>query len=181
MNSPRSGRTARPGIRHSREVRRSAVAMLVVVAVIIPVIAMVAGGGGGATNTPSPGTGCDHWCGNGWAKVTAGPTTVTVDGGGCFDQGALGVDARFGDWQGVAGTSSYVSLTFYRPGGATPTPAIAGATPEHPPIPVNGSMSGSPFVLGPDAVVVVNADGTGSFSGADINDGHAVSGTFYCG
>jgi len=183
MNSPRSGRTARPGITHSRELRRSGVVLLVMGIIAMLVIATVAVGGPGASasTTPIPGSECEHWCGNGWARVTIGPTTVTVNGGGCYDRGAEGFDARFGDWQGVQGASSYVALTFYRPGGATPTPALAGATPENPSYPAGGSVSGSPFVLGPDTVIVANADSTGSFSGTDVNDGRQVSGTFVCG
>jgi len=96
---------------------------------------------------------------------------------------AAGVDARFGDWS-PNGTGDYLTLTAYRTGGATPTPAATLASPgasEYPSPNVTGSVAGSPFILGPDTVVTLAADGAGSFSGTDLNGGGLVKGTFTCG
>jgi len=161
--------------------RRAVFAILVVVAVLIPVWATLAAGGGaggaGASASAS-GAACDHWCGNGSATVTVGGTTTTVSGGGCFDEGAAGMDARFGDW--MEGQSDYVALTYFRPGGATPTPPGAVATDDMAPHP-NGNVAGIPFALGRDTVIQVGADGTGTFAGTDVNDGRPIAGTFSCG
>jgi hypothetical protein len=133
-------------------------------------------GGGGAQNT-----GCDHWCGNGSATVTMAGATTTISGGGCYDVGAAGVDVRFGDWQGLEGLSSYLMLVTYRAGGptaaATPTPAPSAHLSPN----IIGSINGKPFILGDDAVVALSADGTGSFSGTDVNGYGAVKGKFTCG
>jgi hypothetical protein len=132
-------------------------------------------GGASAGNT-----GCDHWCGNGSATVTMSGTTTTISGGGCYDVGAAGVDVRFGDWQGLEGLSSYLMLVTYRVGGptaaATPTPAPS----DHLAPNIIGSVNGKPFILGSDAVVALSANGTGSFSGTDVNGYGSVKGTFDC-
>jgi hypothetical protein len=140
------------------------------------------------TPTAGPsGSGCDHWCGNGSASVTIGSTTTSISGGGCFDGGSAGVDARFGDW-GPTGTGDYLTLIAYRAGGPTPTPVAtttgppAGPTPTgHPSPNVSGSVNGNPFVLGTDTVVSLGANGSGSFSGTDLNGIGPVKGTFSCG
>ena len=131
-------------------------------------------------------SGCDHWCGNGSASVTIGGATTTISGGGCVDTGATGYDIRFGDWQGLQGISSYVALTAFRVGGATPTPAPTsnpqaspGAT-DHASALVTGSVGGNPFVLGNDTIVTLNADGTGSFSGTDVDGAGLIKGTYRC-
>jgi hypothetical protein len=149
---------------------------------MVPVMATIATGGG-ATPTDSGGgaAACENWCGNGFATVTIGGTVTTISGGGCYDRGAEGIDARFGDWQSVQGASSYLGFIAYRPGGATPTPAIAGATPQYPTNPLSGAVNGSPFVLGPSALILFDSGNTGSFSGTDVNNGTAVAGTFVCG
>ena len=172
-------------------VRRTSAALgvLAVLALVLAGTAAVATQGGPATtDTGAPGvdTGCDHWCGNGSAVVTIGGQTTTVQGGGCYDQGSAGYDIRFGDWQGLQGVSSYVALTAYRAGGPTPTPAItvnplaAPSATDHFAPDVNGSVDGSPFVLGDDTVVTFNADGTGSYSGTDLNGAGLVKGTYRC-
>jgi hypothetical protein len=183
MRPRRSRPQYRPALRESRQVRRTALALVVVIAVMVPVMATIAYGGAGAapTDALSATPGCENWCGNGSATVTIAGTTSDISGGGCYDRGADGIDARFGDWQGVQGAASYLAFIAYRPGGATPTPAIAGATPQYPANPLSGSVGGSPFVLGPSAVITFNSDNTGSFSGIDINQGGSVSGTFVCG
>lgn len=141
-----------------------------------------AGNAGG----PGPGTDCEHWCGNGSAVVTIGGVTTAIQGGGCYDQGSAGYDIRFGDWQGLQGVSSYLALTAYRIGGPTPTPAItanplaAPSATDHVTPDVSGSVDGSPFVLGDDTVVTFNADGTGSYSGTDLNGAGLIKGTYRC-
>jgi hypothetical protein len=184
MSSRRSRPQYRPALRESRQVRRTALALVVVIAVMVPVMATIASGGGaGATPTDDLNAtpGCENWCGNGSATVTIAGTTSNISGGGCYDRGAEGIDARFGDWQGVQGAANYLAFLAYRPGGATPTPAIAGATPQYPANPLSGSVGGSPFVLGPSSVITFNSDNTGTFSGIDVNEGTSVSGTFVCG
>ena len=138
----------------------------------------------GATAEP----GCDHWCGNGSATVTFLGATTTISGGGCYDGGSAGFDVRFGDWQGLNGASSYLQLTAYREGGATPTPAPPTANPsaaptatEHPTISVSGGVAGSTFVLESGTIVTLHADGSGSFSGTDIDGQGQVNGAFTCG
>jgi hypothetical protein len=159
--------------------QRAVVAILVIVAFLIPTLAILASGGSGhAGATADPSGGCDHWCGNGWATVTVGGTTTKVPGGGCYDEGVSGVDARFGDW--LDGSFDYVGLVFFRPGTATPTGAAADSQNDMASYP-SGSVAGLPFVLDKDSVIHVDSNGTGTFSGKDINDGHAVAGTFNCG
>jgi hypothetical protein len=164
-------------------IRRVSVAFAIVVLALVTT--------GCDTRTPStvaPGvdTGCDHWCGNGSASVTIGGATTTISGGGCFDQGSAGYDIRFGDWQSLQGVSSYLALTAYRVGGPTPTPAItpnplaAPSATDHPSPLVSGSVGGSPFILGGDTVVTLNADETGSFSGTDMNGAGPIEGTYRC-
>jgi hypothetical protein len=79
--------------------------------------------------------------------------------------------------------SSYLRLKAYRAGGPTPapaaTPAVPGDNGNFSPT-VDGSVRGIPFILGEDAVVTLNAGGTGSFSGADVNGYGPVTGTFNC-
>jgi hypothetical protein len=160
-----------------------------VVALLTALTVIAAGCDTGTQPAPTqgPDTGCDHWCGNGSASVTLGVNTTTISGGGCYDTGATGYDIRFGDWQGLQGISSYLAVTAYRAGGATPTPiptanplAAPSATDHLSPV-VSGSISGSPFVLGGDAVVTFKADGTGSFQGTDVDGAGLVKGTFTCG
>lgn len=128
--------------------------------------------------------GCDRWCGNGSATVTIGGSTQSISGGGCVDGGLAGVDARFGDWRSVNGLSSYLMLIAYRPGTPTPTPGPTLApdtAPTGPAAPsVIGSANGQPFALGPGTVVAIAANGTGSFSGTDVNGYGPVTGTFSC-
>lgn len=167
----------------NRQTRNTAVALIIVAALMLPVMATIAAGGGATTTASAAPAACDHWCGNGWATVTVNGLTTQISGGGCYDRGADGIDARFGDWQDGAG--DYVAVTGYRPGGATPAPATPGPTDQGPPVRGSGSVSGSPFGLGADATVVFNTDGSGTFSGNDVSNGTTggfpVKGTFYCG
>ncbi len=161
------------------------------VAVAALAMAATVAAGCDTATTPAAATqgdiaGCDNWCGNGSAAVTIGGTTTTISGGGCFDTGSAGYDIRFGDWLGVQGVSGYLALTAYRVGGPTPTPAVTqnplaapSATDHSSPI-ASGSVDGSPFILGSDAVVTLNADLTGSFSGTDENGAGLVKGTYRC-
>lgn len=166
----------------SRQTRNTAFALVIVAAIMLPVMATIAAGGGATTEASATPAACDHWCGNGWATVTINGLTAQISGGSCFDRGADGIDARFGDWDGPG---NYMAVTGYRPGGATPAPATPGPTDQGPPVRGSGSVSGSPFGLGADATVVFNTDGTGSFSGNDVTNGATggfpVKGTFYCG
>ena len=41
-------------------------------------------------------------------------------------------------------------------------------------------MGGSPFVLGEDTVITFSADGTGSYSGTDLNGAGLIKGTYRC-
>jgi hypothetical protein len=149
--------------------------------VIIGIVAAFAIGAGGGTAAPQAtfNVDCGHWCGSGTATISFGGSSSQVTGGGCYDTGATGIDARFGDWLGVQGVSDYLQLTILPPGLASPTPDENGDSPVYEPI-VTGSINGSPFVLGPDAVIRYTADGTGSFTGTDLNGGGAASGTFTC-
>jgi hypothetical protein len=149
--------------------------------VIMGIVAAFAIGAGGGTTGPEAtfNVDCGHWCGGGTATISFGGSSSHVTGGGCYDTGATGIDARFGDWLGVQGVSDYLQLTILPGPLASPTPDSAGDTPVYEPI-VTGSINGSPFVLGPDAVISYTADGTGSFSGTDLNGGGAASGTFTC-
>jgi hypothetical protein len=167
----------------SRQTRNTAFALVIVAAIMLPVMATIAAGGGATTEASATPAACDYWCGNGWATVTINGLTAQISGGSCFDRGADGIDARFGDWVNTQG--DYLGITGYRPGGATPTPETPGSSVFGPPPRGAGSSAGTPFVLGADATVVFNADGTGSFSGNDISNGATggfpVKGAFYCG
>ena len=161
----------------------------VAVALMVALAAAAAGCGSGSAATPraTAEPNCDQWCGNGSATVTFLGQTTTIAGGGCFDTGAAGVDIRFGDWQGVNGASSYLQLTAYREGGATPTPAptvnplAAPSATDHPSVVGSGGILGNTFTLETDTKVTLKADGTGSFSGTDVDGQGPVTGTFTCG
>ena len=169
---------------------------------LLTILVALAMGAAGCNSASSPnvdqnGT-CDHWCGSGSATATMAGATTTILGGGCYDQGSAGVDARFGDWQSLQGASDYLELIAFRAGGATPAPvptplptaspqvspqASPQASPnatEHPGDSVSGAVDGSAFILGTDTVVTLNADGTGSYHGTDDNGAGVVSGTFSC-
>ncbi len=178
------------------EQRKGRGPLLVAVVAVLALLATVSlalANPGGSSASPSldssflpAGGGCQNWCGSGSATVTFGGVTTSIAGGGCYDTGATGVDARFGDWQGVEGVSSYLQLIAFRAGGPTPAPAATSAAggpapSEYPASNVNGSVNGSPFVLDSNAVVTLAADGTGTFSGSDLNGQGSVSGTFTCG
>jgi hypothetical protein len=165
-----------PGVR----TRRAPLA----IGALLALAALAAGCASGSSPTGGNGgsAGCDHWCGNGSATVTIGAATTTISGGGCYDGGSAGVDARFGDW-GPNGTGDYLEATAYRAGGPTPTPAATLSNPsasEYPSPNVSGNVGGNPFILGPDTIVTLTADGTGSFSGTDLNGAGLVKGTFSC-
>lgn len=154
---------------------------------IVAILALVAAGCDAGTGPAPAGTGCDHWCGNGSATVTIAGTTTSIAGGGCYDGGSAGVDARFGDW-GENGIGDFLTLTAYRAGGPTPTPIPTPSVPPagptatgHPNPNVAGSVNGAPFVLGTDTVVSLSASGYGAFSGTDMNGAGLVKGTFTCG
>ena len=148
----------------------TAVAALVVLALL------VAACDSGTAAGPTVGGDCQYWCGNGSATVTVG-----------HDAGSAGYDIRFGDWQGLQGVSSWLGLTAYRVGGPTPTPAatvnpIAAPSASDHPSPIGGGgVDGNDFVLAPGATVTFNANGTGSFSGTDMNGAGLITGTFNCG
>ena len=150
-------------------------------------LALIVAGCGSSSDatTVGNGGGCDHWCGNGSARVTVGGVTDTITGGGCYDGGAAGMDARFGDW-GNTGIADYLTVNGYRAGGPTPTPApstnpLASPTPTgHPDIAVDASVAGQNLVLDTTAHVTFAPDGTGSFSGTDLNGAGTVTGTFSC-
>jgi hypothetical protein len=151
----------------------------------LALVGTACGSGSGATANPGANSaGCENWCGNGSARVTAGGATTTITGGGCYDQGAGGIDARFGDW-GDGGTGDYLAITGYRAGGPTPTPAPTtnaahpSAT-DHANYPGDGSVGGLPFILDTGATITFEADGSGSFSGSDVNGAGQVSGSFSC-
>jgi hypothetical protein len=160
---------------------RPSLALLIAVAIAV-------GGCGSPASTANAGNGpgCDKWCGTGSASVTFAGATATVSGGGCYDTGAAGVDARFGDWQGDTGGDAYLMLTVYHPGALVPTPLTtapaANSTPDTGPAAPTGegSIDGQPFILAPGAILSIRADGTGSFSGTDVNGGGPASGTFSC-
>lgn len=142
--------------------------------------ALVVAGCGSSSPAPTGEAGCDQWCGNGRATVSFRGTSASVAGGGCVDQGADGIDARFGDWQGVNGVSDYLVLTIFQAGASlAPATDSPSGQPIYPPV-VSGSVAGQPFVLGSDAVVRYSPDGTGSFSGTDVNGGGPASGTYSC-
>jgi len=152
-------------------------------------LALLMGGCGSSSNSTANVGGdsgsCEHWCGNGSARVTVGGVTATITGGGCYDTGAAGIDARFGDW-GNTGVADYLTVSGYRAGGPTPTPApttnslAAPTATGHLNVAVDGSIAGQNFVLDTAAVVTFAVDGTGSFSGTDLNGAGKVTGTLTC-
>lgn len=151
-------------------------------------LALLLGGCGSNSNSTASGGdsgSCQHWCGNGAARVTAGGVTAAITGGGCYDTGAAGIDARFGDW-GNTGVADYLAVNGYRAGGPTPTPEptanplAAPTATGHLNVAIEGSIAGQNFVLDTSAVVTFAADGTGSFSGTDLNGAGKVTGTFSC-
>jgi hypothetical protein len=174
-------------------IRRGPILLAALVVLVTLSLALASGGGGaGASPSVNPSflpvvEGCQNWCGSGSATVTLGGATTTISGGGCYDMGAAGVDARFGDWQGVQGVSSYLQLIAFRAGGATPTtaatrnPQLGPDATAYPPSNVNGSVNGNPFVLDSAALITLAADGRGTFSGNDVNGLGLVKGTFNCG
>ena len=152
-------------------------------ALLLVAAVAVEGCGSGAPGPVGPQgpTDCDKWCGSGSATVTFGGATQTISGGGCFDDGSAGIDARFGDWQGVSGgTGGFLTLIVYRPGGPTPVAIPSGPDAEAAAPTITGSVMGQPFVLGPGAVVAITPDDTGTFSGVDVNGLGPASGTFRC-
>jgi hypothetical protein len=155
---------------------------------LLSALAVAAVAAVGCASTPAPtdplsgGVSCEHWCGHGSATVTLAGVTTTISGGGCYDRGPAGVDARFGNWQDdPGGGASYVALTAYRVGGPTPTPPTSAATDEHPSPAVGGSIDGNSFILIANTRVTLAASGTGTFSGTDDNGNGTVTGTFTCG
>ena len=152
-------------------------------ALLIVAAMAVSGCSSGASPTENR---CDNWCGNGSATVTFGGATEQLSGGGCFDGGAAGIDARFGDWLNITGTSGYLQLVVYRPGPSTSAAApttLASGSPDdsaNAEPTVIGSVHGQPFILGSDAVVSITLDDTGSFTGTDVNGQGVASGTFSC-
>lgn len=165
----------------ARDRIRRAPLVLIVFVVLAAIAAGCSDAGSSTTDAANATFSCEHWCGNGSAEVTLGGTTVKISGGGCYDRGSEGIDARFGDWQDGSGPS-YLALTAYRIGGSTPTPAIQlpGATAtDHASPTVSGSLNGNTFIL--VTTVTLDAGGTGSFSGVDVNGSGPVKGTFNCG
>jgi hypothetical protein len=166
-------------------IRRGWVAVVLLAAVAAGAAGCASGSAATPRATAEPN--CDHWCGNGSATVTFLGQTTTIAGGGCYDTGASGVDIRFGDWLGVNGASSYLQLTAYREGGATPTPAAtanplaAPSATDHPSVVGSGGIFGSTFTLEGGTKVTLKTDGTGSFSGPDVDGQGLVTGTFTCG
>jgi hypothetical protein len=149
-------------------------------------LALLVAGCGTSRGVPTydNGVGCENWCGNGSARVSVGGATVTINDGGCFDTGAGGIDARFGDWSEI-GVGDYLTVGGYRSGDPTPTAGAtaAAASPAptvYPSVSVSGSVNGMTFVLDTSARVDFAADGTGTFSGTDLNGAGSVSGSFSC-
>jgi hypothetical protein len=176
---PRTNRSVRPT--PPRRPRINPLPLAIAGVAIIGIVAAFAIGAGNGTATPqaSFANDCDRWCGSGTATISFGDNSGTVTGGGCFDTGtADGIDARFGDWQGIQGVANYLTLSILPASAANPT-AENGETPMYNPV-VSGSLDGRPFVLGPDTVIRYTADGTGTFSGSDMNGGGTASGTFTC-
>jgi hypothetical protein len=169
--------------RRNRQTRNTAFALVIIAAIMLPVMATIAAGNNSGSNVSATTPDCENWCGNGWAAVTIDGLTTQISGGGCYDRGAGGIDARFGDWQD--GSGDYLGIIGYRPGGATPAPATPGPTDEGPPAVAGGSAGGTQFVLGADAIITFGAGGSGSFSGTDVSNGTTggfpIKGTFYCG
>ena len=159
-----------------RPLRRSQLLLVVCVA-----LAVLAGACGPGSSAASDTSGCDHWCGNGSASVTMKGVTATVTGGGCYDGGLAGVDIRLGDWQGIEGLSNYLMLLAYRVSGPTAVPTPTPGPSDNLTPTATGSINGTPFTLGSDTVITLNADGLGSFSGTDVNGYGLVKGTFTCG
>jgi hypothetical protein len=147
-------------------------------------VALVAAGCYTGNATPSAVT-CGHWCGDGSADVSFAGISATIGPGGCYDGGSAGIDARFGDW-GPNGSGDYITVEGYRIGGATPSPVpttapdASPAASQPPDIAVAGSISGSAFALDTTSQVTFAADGTGTFSGLDLNGGGRVAGSFSC-
>jgi hypothetical protein len=167
----------------SGRTRRAAALLTALVALALLAAACVPG----TAAAPTVGGDCQFWCGNGTATVVFGGATTTISGGGCHDAGSAGYDIRFGGWQDTAGVSDWLGLTAYRAGGPTPAPAVtvnplaAPSASDHPSPVGGGSVNGNQFVLAPGSRVIFNADGTGSFSGTDMNGAGGVTGTFTCG
>jgi hypothetical protein len=137
----------------------------------------------GCGSSPPATVSCEKYCGNGSATVTFGGATEHLSGGACVDGGQDGIDAKFGDWQGVTnGASGFLELTVLPSGGSTqavaPSISVVGSGSVSPS--VDGSVNGQPFILAPGAVVAITPDNTGSFSGTDVNGGGPASGTFSC-
>ena len=129
----------------------------------------------------SPTSGCDHWCGNGSARVVLAGQTTAIQGGGCYDTGGGVMDVRIGDWQ-ENGSGNFLALTGSRPGtahAATPVPTDANGDPTADP-PVQGSVGGVPFALDYNSTVTFTSVSTGTFSGNDLNGAGDVTGTFTC-
>jgi hypothetical protein len=146
---------------------------------------LAAGCGGGGESQATVFNDCQHWCGTGSANVAFRGFAAKIPGGGCYDQGEAGIDARFGDWQGISGSVGFLQLIIPAAGAGESTGATdssGGPAASQVPYDTNviGSVGGEPFVLGPDAVVRISPDGTGSFSGTDVNGGGVASGTFSC-
>jgi hypothetical protein len=147
-------------------------------------LALVIGGCGSSSGSTPTNSICEHWCGNGSARVVVGGVTTSINGGGCYDTGAAGIDARFGDWV-EGGIGDYLMVGGYRAGGPTPTPASTAnlarpSATDHPSIALDASVGGQPLVLDASALVTFAANGTGSFSGTDLNGAGRVTGTFTC-
>lgn len=158
--------------------RISPLPLVLAAMVVVGIVAALAVGVGNGSSSPADtgGAGCQHWCGSGTATVSYGGSSAAISGGGCYDAGPAGLQANFGDWQGLQGVSDYLSLVIFLPGRPSPTPDENG----QPPTIVTGSINGDPFLLGPDVVIGYTADGTGSFSGTDVNGGGEATGTFTC-
>ncbi len=160
-------------------VRRAPLVLAVLVlAVLVDGCSSGASPTGGVGDSP----GCDHWCGNGSATVTIAGNTTTISGGGCYDGGSAGVDLRFGDW-GANGVGDYLTLIAYRAGGPRHARGNARRS-ERQPIPNADRQRqrlGQPIRPRGGCGRDLNADGTGSFSGTDVNGIGLVKGTFTCG
>jgi hypothetical protein len=174
--TPTPARTATP-----RRPRINPLPLAIAGVLIIGIAAVVAIGAGNGTAEPQQTfvNDCGHWCGTGTATISFGDNSGKATGGGCYDTGTTdGIDARFGDWQGIQGVANYLTLSILPASAPDPT-AENGETPMYNPV-VSGSLDGRPFVLGPDTVIRYTADGTGTFSGTDMNGGGTAGGTFTC-
>lgn len=121
-----------------------------------------------ATIANSGNADCAYWCGNGSATVTLKGATTTISGGGCYDGGSRGVDARFGDWlDATPPADSLIVIAHSSAGGTAAQSAM-------------GSVGGTSFVLGGDTAATIGADGNGTFSGTDSLGAGQISGTFSC-